>query len=337
MAAFPLDLIPEDFSITYFKVNFSQKALNRGLSYYKEGYIHNIKVTKGPNGETEISGRCYKSMRKGEKPHVLSVTVTEMNSNHFACDAYCSCTAGTGGTCSHMVGLVKTIQQMKILGLKDAPAEQACTSLPQTWHIPRGNKINPVSVNKVVVTKAKEKRQKAPIIQKPLKYERLPTITDLQATLLKTVKGAPISRLSLSPRPLMSCDSGVAPLGSVLGYQSLIKETKFNKSSSVVCANLDFPKDTKVKLPPWHSDLVKNIVNSVDIEMSTREQHKSLKWHEYRKTRITASKMHRIIQRKRQPTNAMLHAIFSVQNFNCAATDYGICKEKAAKAKYFTY
>lgn len=27
---------------------------------------------------------------------------------------------------------------------------------------------------------------------------------------------------------------------------------------------------------------------------------------------------------------------FSVQNFNCAATDYGLCKEKAAKAKYVT-
>lgn len=83
------------------------------------------------------------------------------------------CLYRSGGTCSHMVGLVKTIQQLKLLGLKDAPAEQASTSLPQIWHIPRGNKINPVSVNEVVVTKAKEKRQKAPIIQKPLDYKRL--------------------------------------------------------------------------------------------------------------------------------------------------------------------
>ncbi|KAJ8308103.1 hypothetical protein KUTeg_012977, partial [Tegillarca granosa] len=76
-----------------------------------------------------------------------------------------------GGTCSHMVGLVKTIQQFKILGLKDVPSEQACTSLPQTWHIPRGNRITPISVSKVVVTKAKDVRKKIPILQKPFDCE----------------------------------------------------------------------------------------------------------------------------------------------------------------------
>lgn len=86
-----------------------------------------------------------------------------------------SCTIhySAGGRCSHMVGLVKTIQQFKILGLEAAPAEQSCTSIPQTWHIPRGNKISPVAASQIVVVKAKETRKKAPIQQKMLKSVRL--------------------------------------------------------------------------------------------------------------------------------------------------------------------
>ena len=78
------------------------------------------------------------------------------------------------GKCSHIVGLVKCIQQFKLLGLKEVPAEQACTSLPQQWHIPRGNKINPASVNDIIVVNSKETHKKVPIIPKQIKsrYKR---------------------------------------------------------------------------------------------------------------------------------------------------------------------
>ena len=63
--------------------------------------------------------------------------------------------------CSHIVGLVKYIQQFKQLGLKEVPADQACTSLPQQWHIPIGNKINP-DPNDITVVKSKETHKKCP-------------------------------------------------------------------------------------------------------------------------------------------------------------------------------
>lgn len=73
------------------------------------------------------------------------------------------------GKCSHIVGLTKCIQQFKVLGLKDVPTEQSCTSLPQQWNIPRGNKIQPVSINEVLVVKAKETHKKVPVLPKEIK------------------------------------------------------------------------------------------------------------------------------------------------------------------------
>ncbi|KAJ8309693.1 hypothetical protein KUTeg_011558 [Tegillarca granosa] len=326
MAALSLDSIRDDFSTTYFTANFSKKSLSRGLTYYKEGYVHKVTISKGSRPEIDIGGRCYRSMRKGKTPHKLSVTLK--NKRHI-CDAYCSCTAGSGGACSHMVGLVKTIQQFKILGLKDVPSEQACTSLPQTWHIPRGNRITPISVSKVVVTKAKDVRKKIPIIQKPLDCERLPTITDEQMKILKTVEGAPIARLHLKSTPLVPSDLGQTPIGS-----SQHNALKFNNSESVTCGNTTFPKDAKVKLPPWYNCLKSNPVNSIEIEQTTRGQHNNTDWYRYRGERITASQMHQVVLRKKKPTDALLKSLFSTSTFTCAATEYCITREKSAKAQY---
>ncbi|KAJ8313175.1 hypothetical protein KUTeg_009273 [Tegillarca granosa] len=154
MAALSLDSIPDDFSTTYFSDNFSKKSLSRGLTYFKEGYVHKVTISKGSRPEEiNIGGHCYRSMRKGETPHTLSVTLK--NKRHI-CNAYCSCTAGSGGTCSHM---------------------------------------------------------------------------------------------------------------------SQHYALKLNNSESVTCGNTTFPKDAKVKLPPWYNCLKSNPVNSIEIKQSTRGQH----------------------------------------------------------------
>lgn len=90
----------------------------------------------------------------------------------YHCWNICSYNFRLGGKCSHIVGLIKSIQQLKLLGLTDVPSEQSCTSLPQTWHIPRGNKIKPVPLSQVVVVKAKENRKRAPIVPKILPSTR---------------------------------------------------------------------------------------------------------------------------------------------------------------------
>lgn len=85
-----LKLVLENFSIASFNHAFSQKSLSKGLIYFQEGYIHNVTINKNKDNTVIISARCFRSMRKGETPHRLTVDL----SDSAVTDAYCSCTAG---------------------------------------------------------------------------------------------------------------------------------------------------------------------------------------------------------------------------------------------------
>ncbi|KAJ8313174.1 hypothetical protein KUTeg_009272 [Tegillarca granosa] len=238
-------------------------------------------------------------MRKGETPHTLSVTLK--NKRHI-CNAYCSCTAGSGGTCSHMVGLVETIQQFQILSLKDVPSGQACTR----------NRITPISVSKVVVTKAKDVRKKVPIIQKPLDCESIINIPSHK--LLK-------KNISCCNILCTNCFNFLK-ITTVSQHYAL----KFNNSESVTCGNTTFPKDAKVKLPPWYNCLKSNPVNSIEIKQSTRGQHNKTNWYSISNASSSATE-------EKKPTDALLKSLFSTSTFTCAATEYGTTREKSAKAQ----
>ncbi|CAL8240816.1 unnamed protein product [Gadus morhua 'NCC'] len=93
-------------------------------------------------------------MAKSEKPHDLYLTCNE----HSLLDQLCSCTAGSPGFCSHIVGLMYT------LDLCRARHNDISTSQPQQWHKARGKKITGQPVSSVVVAKAKVNRKRKPIM-----------------------------------------------------------------------------------------------------------------------------------------------------------------------------
>lgn len=49
------------------------------------------------------------------------------------------------------------------MGLKEPPADLSSTSLPQQWGKPRGKKIQPVAVPKMVIVKPKAGRKRKPL------------------------------------------------------------------------------------------------------------------------------------------------------------------------------
>ena len=73
-----------------FNFDFSQKSQSKGLIYFKEGYVHNMSVSKNAVGTIIIAARCYRSMRKGESAHRMSIDLKDS----VVANAYCSCTAG---------------------------------------------------------------------------------------------------------------------------------------------------------------------------------------------------------------------------------------------------
>lgn len=102
------------------------------------------------------------------------------------------------------------------------------------------------------------------------------------------------------------------------------------------CGDPVFPKASKVPLPPWYHDLKEpsRVDNPPYIEKETRPQSASFLWNRLREKRITASQMHKITQRKKGPTEAMLKDLFQTKSFSSVATDYGSSREQMARERY---
>ena len=64
--------------------------------------------------------------------------------------ANCTCPIWLGQGCSHVGALLYGIAHLKKLGAKVIPDDPVKTSLPQTWHQPRGEKVGGKEVQKVV-------------------------------------------------------------------------------------------------------------------------------------------------------------------------------------------
>ncbi|KAK6291156.1 hypothetical protein J4Q44_G00384520 [Coregonus suidteri] len=90
---------------------------------------------------------------KREKPHQLTI---EAEADEIK-EQRCSCTARSTGYCSHVVGLIHT------LDLWRAQDEMSTTSLPQQWHKPRGKKIDAKPITAVVVEKENVSWKRRPV------------------------------------------------------------------------------------------------------------------------------------------------------------------------------
>ncbi|XP_060603848.1 uncharacterized protein LOC132756730 [Ruditapes philippinarum] len=151
-----LSLVPEiNFSFVelYIKQNkgsSGQKSLNKGFKYFCEGYIHDLRVQSGDYG-CAIYGKCHRSQRKNEKPHQLKVVMKDCNEEISITYANCTCPIGVSGSCGHVTGTLYQIAKFKHLKQRVIPADAASTSLPQTWHAPRGQKIDGTTVDNLEV------------------------------------------------------------------------------------------------------------------------------------------------------------------------------------------
>ncbi|KAJ8306945.1 hypothetical protein KUTeg_015029 [Tegillarca granosa] len=74
-----------------------------------------------------VTARCWPSMRKNQPPHILFIEIEKPNGS--ITDGHCSCKAGMSGHCSHVIGLIKSLQGFKLLNFRSVPEQQSCTSV----------------------------------------------------------------------------------------------------------------------------------------------------------------------------------------------------------------
>ena len=117
-----------------------KNAGEKSYKFFREGYVYDIYACK-ESGDFYVKLLCYRSLRKSEEPHYLSVIFTENDGRAAVSKAHCSCKGGSGGHYNHIFPLIFQLNDYSCLNVKGIPSDATCTSLPQSWHIPRATSI----------------------------------------------------------------------------------------------------------------------------------------------------------------------------------------------------
>ena len=218
--------------------------------------------------------------------------------------ANCPCPKGLGEGCSHVGALMYSIAHLKRLDFKVIPEDPAKTSLPQTWHQPRGKKVSGQEVQDVVSHGYNKrrgpletpKRSLQSTLYNPVRGE-MPNFDELHVVLSEVAPDAMILPALVNTMEVSKVQTrfGAFPRGSVIAvHQKLNSECILN-----IYDGYDFPllpvknnmdnKDSLSYLPLEYAKLMKleMLKCSLDTihkyEKLTRLQLKCPLWYEIKK------------------------------------------------------
>ncbi|KAF7212754.1 transcript variant X3 [Nothobranchius furzeri] len=138
---------------------FFPRARERGFKFYISQYLYSFEASDNDQGTGEVVVRaeCFRSMKKTEKAHKLSVVLKDSQPVQLL-DFTCTCKAGEA-LCNHCVALPQSAHYSQ-LNVQVVPPVLSCTEGEQQWHKPRVMGIKPGPVEKMVVLSAKPKTRK---------------------------------------------------------------------------------------------------------------------------------------------------------------------------------
>ena len=190
--------------------------------------------------------------------------------------ATCTCTIGQSQTCGHVCGLLYTLALWNKQGRHSVPFDIAKTSLPQTWHLPRGSNIQPTTFHDKLL-------------------DKFPTIYALPA----------IHNATSGP-PVVPTKFGFVPEGCILSYQQ-----RQHTDMAINLVGIEFPEVpvenfmvnnyctvlTRTAATTLDS-LSTSVVESQAFDKLTRDQSRNPLFFKLRANRLTASKIHRVVTRQ---------------------------------------
>ena len=89
-----------------------------------------------------ITGRTYEKLCRSLKLSKLMCCVASIKCKLFLISGR------AGGHRHYMFALLYLLTHWSLLNLGEIPADKTCTSLPQAWSVPRGDRIEPEPVMK---------------------------------------------------------------------------------------------------------------------------------------------------------------------------------------------
>jgi len=244
-------------------------------------------------------------MRKSEPPHSLEVKV-KLHGLSKSISGKCSCVAGAGGFCHHIIGLLFYLAHCKQLGLTSLPDDLTCTSMVQRWSIPRTRKIECKEIQDVLVKKPQmaadyTKYIKTTLYSPSKSYELLTNAHFGGVDPEPLMKSIAPTVSDLENTDYVLSKFGNVPKGSVLSYQQKLSNDYVINDFFLVYPDLPLENsgqrfDNYIQLcldkdkQAAFDSLKVTTKTSIDLEKKTLTQSSSTLWHLLRKKRITASK-----------------------------------------------
>ncbi|KAG1658844.1 hypothetical protein GQR58_022766 [Nymphon striatum] len=267
-------------------------------------YLHSINVTYLED-KVKVAGKCFRSMKKSEPPHILELFITLVNKD--VANGKCSCVAGASGFCHHLIGLLFYMAHCKMYGLTTIPDDLTCTSMPQHWSVPREAQIPTRKIQTVLVKKLRMGANYSKFIKStlysPSTHYQILCKSDFSG--LEPLPLAADIAPTVEQRPNLfkhTTKCGHALKGSVISYQQKISQEyiindffagnfpqlPLQSAEENISNNLQLclSRENQAALYSLH---ITHAV-AIDIEEKTVTQSRSTLWKLLRSKRITASK-----------------------------------------------
>lgn len=104
-------VLPTQFSFINIVEHAKKKwkgMLEKGYKFFFENYLFGVLCLLN-GSEVHVKGKCYRSQRKSDRPHVITVILSLAGNVN---KARCSCAAGEDGYCNHTMGLLYLIDHV---------------------------------------------------------------------------------------------------------------------------------------------------------------------------------------------------------------------------------
>ena len=287
-------------------------------------------------------------MKKNEKPHSLLVNIS---SGSGIIGGKCSCVAGAGGFCHHVIALLYYLAHCKQLGLVALPDDLTCTMMPQRWSVPRGKNITPQPVDNVMVKKPAEGADYTKFIKSTLysPSDHYPLLGPREKQKLQSLNPEPLL-LSTLPEDMdeIECTPtgfGNVPKGSVLSYQQKLGSdyvindlghTEF-PPLPLVEAGDRFQNNISLCLTSSQDITYKSLdvsqEKAYNVEQNTRGQSDNQLWYFMRSKRVTASKFG-VVAKRLSNFESLVKQLQPSKYVQTAAMKRGIDMEGTAALTY---
>ena len=280
----------------------------------KSGKLPGVSIIK----TLDRGKNCRASMKKENR----YVEVSLCRSTGAVLSGRCTCPAGASGYCNHVMALLFELADYSLNLLQCLPEEVACTSKNRSWGIPSKNIHNKDPIMNLSVKHKGECTLYDPRLKKSRLEIRERTL-ELQEGLAQSNRHNGFAHcIDTSVQKTNSTKYGDFIVGSTLSHQLLPLEMhlsvisniqKEDRNNSIHHLPVSLPLtyiglDSKY-IPNWGSLTYRHIMfleiirieesDCPNIEQETVMQSQCDKWFEMRANRITSSRAHKVLQRKR--------------------------------------